>query len=344
MQPISASKMPIVLLSLLLAGGASVLLTGLVWRYALRNKVLDLPNTRSSHSVPTPRGGGAAIVLAAAAGIALASFWGAADSTEALTLVSGMLSLGIAGWVDDRRGIPPQIRLAIHFAVAVGTVYVFGGLPFLRIGNDSIGLGPIGYAIGILGVVWSINLFNFMDGIDGLAGSQAFLIFGTIAALLFFRHDDSLATIAAILAAASAGFLVWNWPPAKIFLGDVGSGPIGYLIAGIALASENEGSVPLLVFAIVYAVFICDASVTLIRRFARGARVTEAHRDHAYQRITRAWGSHRAVTSSAAGVTLLLAILGSLATLKPRLLLPSLLLSLLVIGVLLLAVERRAPM
>jgi Fuc2NAc and GlcNAc transferase len=338
------TQIQLVLLLVVLSGGASLLMTGIMRRFALRNEVLDRPNERSSHSIPTPRGGGVAVLLASALGIALSQLLGVVDAREALTLGSGMLVLGIVGWADDRNGVKPRARLAIHFAIALWTVYMLGGLPSVQMGRASLALGALGYVLGTLGIAWSINLFNFMDGIDGLAGSQALLIFGTAAVLLFLRGDYSLATIPAILAATSAGFLAWNWPPAKIFMGDVGSGAIGYLIAGLAVAAENNRSVPLLSFAIIYGVFICDATVTLIRRLARGDRVTEAHRDHAYQRLTRAWGNHASVTACAAAITFLLAIVGVVGTLNQRLLLPALIFAFFLLGALVLVVERRAPM
>ena len=195
-----------------------------------------------------------------------------------------------------------------------------------------------------IGIVWSINLFNFMDGIDGLAGSQSVLIFATGAMLLGGRGNYSLGAISAILAAASAGFLPWNWPAAKIFLGDVGSGAIGYAIAFIAIASENASSVPLVVFAIVGGLFVLDATVTLTRRFVRGSRLADAHRDHAYQRLARRWGTHRSVTIAAAGVTLALAALSTAGMIYPRLLLPSLVLGGALLLALLIALERHAPM
>lgn len=333
-----------VFLLIVISGIASLLLTGIIRSFALRNEVLDLPNERSSHSVPTPRGGGAAVLLASALGIALSGVLGLVQARQAFTLGCGMLLLGMVGWADDRKGVMPRVRLAIHLAIALWTVYMLGGLPSLQVGNSSLVVGWAGYILATLGIVWSINLFNFMDGIDGLAGSQAFLIFAAVAVLLFLRGDYALATIPAILAATSAGFLAWNWPPAKIFMGDVGSGPIGYLIAGLALAAENNRSVPLLAFAIIYGVFICDATVTLIRRLARGDRLTEAHRDHAYQRLTRAWGSHAYVTGWAGAITFLLAILGAIATLDQGLLVPALLFAFFLLGTLLFVVERRAPM
>jgi Fuc2NAc and GlcNAc transferase len=343
-QSVALTQTQAVLLLLVVSGIASLVLTGIIRRFALRNEVLDLPNARSSHSVPTPRGGGAAVLIASALGIMLSQALGLVHAREALTLGFGMVVLGIVGWADDRVGVKPPVRLAIHFAIAMWTVFMLGGLPSVQFGNDSLAVGPIGYIVATLAIVWSINLFNFMDGIDGLAGSQALLIFAAAAVLLFLRGDYSLATIPAILAATSAGFLAWNWPPAKIFMGDVGSGAIGYLIAGLALAAENNRSASLLSFAIIYGVFIFDATVTLVRRLARGDRVMEAHRDHAYQRLTRAWGSHASVTAWAAAITFVLAILGVVGTLDPRLLLPALLFTFVLLGALLFVVERLAPM
>lgn len=332
------------LLLVAISGVLSLALTGRVRAYALHRDLLDHPNDRSSHTIPTPRGGGAAVIVSATLVMALGAVFDLINVRHVSIFGAGMLVLGLVGWADDARNLKPAFRLAVHVAVAAGTVYMLGGLPLLRLGNASIAVGVLGFAIATLAIVWSINLFNFMDGIDGLAGSQAVLIFATIAVLLFIRGDNSLAAVAAILAASSGGFLVWNWPPAKIFLGDVGSGPIGYMIAALALASENHQSVPLTAFAIIYGVFICDASVTLIRRFLRGRRITEAHRDHAYQRLTRAWGSHRPVTKWTAGVTLVLALIAAVSTMNEAWLGPALLITVLLLAILLFAVERRAPM
>lgn len=327
-----------------LSGVASLLLTGIVRAYSLRNELLDRPNERSSHSAPTPRGGGLAVLAASVLGMAIGIWLGVIEARDALTIGLGMLVLGVVGWLDDTRDVTWSARLAVHLAVACWTLYMFGGLPAIRVGGATLELGAAGYLIGAIGIVWSINLFNFMDGIDGLSGSQAVLILGTAALLLHARGQYSLGMTAAILAAAAAGFLPWNWPPAKIFLGDVGSGAIGYAVASLAIASENHKAVPLIALAIVGGLFISDATVTLVRRVARGARATEAHRDHAYQRLARAWDSHRSVTLSAAGVTVVLAGLGVVGAMSPRFLLPALLVAGMLLAGLYLAAERRAPM
>lgn len=327
-----------------LCGGVSLALTGIVRAYALRYQLLDTPNARSSHSVPTPKGGGIAVLAATILGLALGVGLSLIEARLAVTLAVGMLLLSTVGWLDDTREVRASVRFAVHLAVACWTLCQLGGLPLVRVVNGVASVGALGYLLGVVGIVWSINLFNFMDGIDGLAGSQVVLIFGAGAMLLLARGDASLGLIAIVVAAASAGFLAWNWPPAKLFLGDVGSGALEYLVAALAIASENSHSVPLVAFVILGGVFIVDATITLLRRLARGGRATEAHRDHAYQRLTRAWGSHRSVTVGAAGVTMLLAILAAVGSATPLLLLPVLLLAALLLAGLFLAAERRAPM
>ncbi|MDB4888763.1 MAG: glycosyl transferase, group 4 family protein [Gemmatimonadetes bacterium] len=323
---------------------ASVALTGIVRRYALTNNVLDHPNERSSHVAPTPRGGGLAIMATIITALLVGSGMGVVSKHDALTLGLGIVALAVIGWIDDQRGLPARARFGVHAGVAIWTLWMYGGIPFLRIGSTSLPLGIAGYVLGTIGIVWSINLFNFMDGIDGLAASQAVLIALGVASSLFWTGDQSLGTVALILAASCAGFLAWNWPPAKIFMGDVGSGAIGYLIAGLAVASERHGAVPLIVFAIVAGVFVVDATVTLIRRMARGDRIYEAHRKHAYQRLARAWGSHRPVTIAAAGVTLLLDAVGMVATRWTSLLVPCLAGAYLLLALLFVLAERHAPL
>ena len=328
----------------LLTLAISLSVTGLVRSYALGRDLMDHPNDRSSHTVPTPRGGGLAILVAIAAGVAVAWAAGAIPLQMGVTLVTGMGVLGAVGWLDDARGVPPLTRFVIHVLVGGGTVAAVGGFPILHLGDLEITLGYVGSVLATLGVVWAINLFNFMDGIDGIAGSQAVLIFGVAAALLFSRGAVSLALVAAIFASANLGFLVWNWPPAKIFMGDVGSGAVGYLVAALALMADRERSVPVVVFAILGGVFIFDATVTLVRRSVRGKHPAEAHRDHAYQRMTRAWGGHSPVTLAAAVITLLLSGFAAVSVLNPRLLPASGLAAVLVLSGVMLAAERRSPM
>lgn len=332
------------LLLVVVSGAASALLTGLVRAYAIRHELLDKPNERSSHTHPTPHGGGLAVVIASVIGMAMGVAFHIIDSREALTLGVGMIALATIGWIDDTKGSLPGSRLVVQILVACWTLYMFGGLPSVRIGTTTYEIGYAGYVLGLLGVVWSINLYNFMDGIDGFAGSQAVIIFATVSFLSLYAGNTSIGTVSAIFAAATVGFLIWNWPPAKIFLGDVGSGGIGYLVCGLAIASENKHSVPLFVFAILGLVFIADSTATLIRRFRRGNRKIEAHRDHAYQRLAKMFGSHKPVTIAAAGATSVLAVMATIATVTPRLLPMLFVAACVFVALLLYATEKRAPL
>lgn len=334
-------------LILLLPAGTlvvSLLLTGLARKIALRYRILDHPNERSSHSQATPRGGGVAILAASSVFIAVGVLSGVIAGRDALAILPGLLVLGAVGWADDRGEVRPHIRLLLQLLAAGWTIYILGGLPSVRLGNASLPLGWLGYPLGVIGIVWSVNLFNFMDGIDGIAGSQAVLVFGSLGVMLTQMGSASLAAIALTLAAGSAGFLAWNWPPARIFMGDVGSGPLGYAAAALAISSERANAAPLLVVGIVAGVFSLDATVTLVRRVARGKNPAEAHRDHAYQRLARLWNSHRRVTASAAAVTLILIVLAAIGNAAPRLMIGMLAVSYALLGLLFFAIEKKAPM
>ena len=279
------------------AFGVSAGLTGLVRRIALRRGMLDAPNERSSHAAPTPRGGGLAIVVATTAAIALLSAGGALEWRLACALGGGGIAVAAVGWLDDRRSVQPLMRLLVHFAAALWAVAWLKGLPPLLLGTQMAHPHWGGYVLAVLGIVWILNLFNFMDGIDGIAASEAlFVVLAGAWLTLGGANAKGLAFVDLTLAAACGGFLVWNWPPAKIFLGDVGSGYLGYMIAVFALSAGRDDSVALWVWLILGGAFFVDATVTLLRRVARGERVHQAHRSHAYQWLARRWGSHRNVT------------------------------------------------
>ena len=200
----------------------------------------------------------------------------------------------------------PGIRLAVHLCAALWAVCWLGGLPPLRVGSHVIQLGWAGYPVAVLALTWILNLFNFMDGIDGIAGSEAAFVAGAAAFLtLCLGGSAGVAAVALALAGACLGFLLWNWPPAKIFMGDVGSGYLGYVIGVLALAAGREDPTALWVWLILGGVFFVDATVTLIRRVLRGDRVYEAHRSHAYQWLARRWQSHESVTITTTAVNVL---------------------------------------
>ena len=281
---------------LLIVFATSLLLTGRVRAYALRADMLDRPNGRSSHKVPTPRGGGlafSAVILA----VLTALVWIRPESRRLwIALTGGGFAVALVGWLDDRTGLSNKIRASVHLAAAAWAVAWLGGMPALDLGTWTLPLGHFGAILAVVGVVWAVNLFNFMDGIDGIAGSQAVTVSLATASLLWVAGDAHLAFVPAVVAAAVAGFLVWNWPPARIFMGDCGSGLLGFLLAAIALAGENRATLPLSAPAVLMAVFWVDATATLIRRVTSGEPWHQAHCSHAYQRLVK-WGcSHRRVT------------------------------------------------
>jgi Fuc2NAc and GlcNAc transferase len=275
----------------------ALLLTGLVRKLALAHGVLDVPNERSSHNTPTPRGGGVAIVFTTVAAAVVLAWHGVLDINLFLALTGGGILVALVGFLDDRRQLSARIRLAAHLAAALWALACLGGLPPLRYADQVVSFGWAGYVIGALGIAWTLNLFNFMDGIDGIAASEAmFVAWGGALLVLVTGASAAVPAMAFAFGAVCCGFLLWNWPPAKIFMGDVGSGFMGYVIVVLAVGAARENSVALLVWLILGGVFFCDATVTLVRRLARGERVYQAHRTHAYQQLARRWGSHRRVT------------------------------------------------
>jgi len=275
----------------------AALLTGFLRRYALRAGLIDRPNARSSHSTPTPRGGGLAIVVTSLAGLTLLCLMHVLSLRVFAAVAGGGIAVATIGFIDDRYTLPARERLTVHLCAAAWCLAWMGGLPPMLIGERVIDLGWPGYVLGTLGIVWVLNLFNFMDGIDGIAASEA--IFITCGAVVLGAVSEGTAASAAmIVGAACAGFLLWNWPPAKIFMGDVGSGYLGFVIGALAVAAARSSPLFMWIWLILGGTFFVDATVTLIVRSLRGERIHEAHRSHAYQWLARRRGSHLFVTAS----------------------------------------------
>jgi Fuc2NAc and GlcNAc transferase len=285
----------------------SLVATGLFRSYAVRARLLDYPGERSSHTMPTPRGGGVVIVAASLSAIAYLGATGKLDTNVAWALVGGGILIACIGFLDDRGSVSVRKRIVVHLAAAVWAVCWLGGLSSLQIGDSVIDLGVAGDLLSVLAIVWVLNLFNFMDGIDGIAASEAAFITAAGGILGVVGGDGSGLSVAAFaIAAASLGFLAWNWPPAKLFMGDAGSGYLGYVIAVLALASGKANPAAPFVWLTLGAVFFVDASLTLGCRFLRGKRVYEAHRSHAYQVLSRRWSSHLKVTALTIAIDVLL--------------------------------------
>lgn len=299
---------------------ASWLGVGGLRRYALE-RLLDLPNDRSSHSLPTPRGGGMALTVTHLAALLVATGYDFVAPGLTMALAGGGLAVALVGFLDDHGHVRPWLRLCCHFMAFGWAVFWLGCLPPVEFGWGPVELGWIGTALLLGYLAWFLNLFNFMDGIDGIAGMQA-LSMCLIAAVLLYAGgaDTGVALPFVWLAAATAGFLVWNWPPARIFMGDAGSGYLGYAIGTLAAWTVFDGWLSPWTWLILGGAFLADATVTLVVRATARVALTEAHRSHAYQRLSRHWGAHRPVTLVFTAVNVFwLAPWALVSTLWPRL-------------------------
>lgn len=286
----------------------SVFTVRYVRRWALQRQVLDLPNTRSSHILPTPRGGGLAIVFTTLMGL-LVYMIVSRDSASLLSLgyVIGALAIAIVSWIDDLHSLPNRVRFMVHFLAAIIAIAAVGywrevTLPL----TGSIYLGWLGLPLTVIWIIGLTNAYNFMDGIDGIAGSQA-VVGGIGWSLLGWLSGQPMVIILGLLVASSSlGFLVFNWPPATIFMGDVGSAYLGYTFALLPLLSGSGhlawSGAALSGFLLLWP-FITDTALTFLRRLVHGERVFEAHRSHMYQHLVIAGHSHRTVTILYAGLS-----------------------------------------
>jgi len=274
-----------------------LILTGMVRNYALARRLLDIPNTRSSHVVATPRGGGIAIVASYLGAIILLMASDAIAHSMAWALLGAGSSIALLGFLDDHGHIAARWRLLGHVAAAIWILGWLGSFPPLEILGWQWDLGWLGFIIGALYLVWLLNLYNFMDGIDGIASVEAICVcVGSV--LIYLLLDQSkMAVLPGLLACAVTGFLYWNFPPARIFMGDAGSGFLGIMLGALSLQAGFIAPQLLWAWLILLGVFIVDATTTLGRRFFRGEKVYEAHRNHAYQHASRRYG-HLRVTIS----------------------------------------------
>lgn len=270
----------------------SALITEYTRRYGLRAALIDIPNERSSHTLPTVTGGGLGIALTFLLALFALAWNNSIPSNLAWVLIGGGGLIAWVGWRDDHRHVDVRWRLLAQAVAAVWALVWLGVPQNFSLGGFGLASQWLTWLLSILGIIWFTNLYNFMDGIDGLAGSQAVCACLAGGALLYFSGAYELARVTLVLGGASLGFLLWNWPVARIFMGDVGSGLLGYSFAVLALASEQAEALPGLVWIILLAVFITDASFTLLRRMVRGDPWYQAHRTHAYQHLVQTGWTH----------------------------------------------------
>jgi Fuc2NAc and GlcNAc transferase len=283
----------------------SFVLTYCLRRYALHRSLLDIPNARSSHSTPTPRGGGVAIVISHVLALMLMVEAGILDISVFLAMTGAGLLIAVIGFIDDHKHIAARWRLLGHFTAAAWGLFWLGGLAPLSFPGVTIDLGLPGSILAAFYLVWMLNLYNFMDGIDGIASVEALCVCGGAVLLYAITGHSDLVWMPLALAAAVAGFLFWNFPPARIFMGDAGSGFLGVILGLLSLQAAWVSSSLFYSWLILLGVFIVDATVTLGRRLLRGDKVYEAHRSHAYQFASRRYGNHLCVTAAVGVINVL---------------------------------------
>lgn len=275
---------------------STFLLTGYMRHYALKKNIIDNPNERSSHTIPTPRGGGVAIVITflfVLVGLMLSR---ELDWSTGLILAAAGFGIAVLGFLDDHGHINSMLRLAIHFVIAIGVVFFLGGFSEVTLFSDNVQLGWLANIIAVLFLVWLLNLYNFMDGINGIASVEAITTTLSLAVVYLLLNIHLSSELLLILASSVFGFVLWNFPKARIFMGDAGSGFLGLILGILALIALKTDVAFFCAWIICLGVFIVDATFTLIRRVSNGHKMYDAHRSHAYQYASRKYNSHTKVT------------------------------------------------
>jgi Fuc2NAc and GlcNAc transferase len=279
---------------------SAALLTPLLTTWAHRNDLLDVPNDRSSHVVATPRIGGVALVASVLGGLALLHAAGRGVGHEARIAVGAAVTIAGLGLLDDLYRLPALTRLLVQAAVATFVVSVLGPA---RVAGFTDGLGAS--CLTVFWIVGLTNAYNFMDGIDGIAGAQAVVAGLGWTAVALMAGSPEIAALGLVLAAASGGFLLHNWHPAKVFMGDAGSGFLGFLFASLPLLARSGGASFFWCALLLMWPFVFDTTFTVLRRARRSENLLSAHRSHIYQRLVLTGRSHTCVTLLYAGLALL---------------------------------------
>ena len=265
-------------------------------RYALARDVLDIPNSRSAHTEPTPRGGGLGFVAAVLIAVPYLGYLGFLVPSGSIALVCASVFIASLGFLDDHGHVGTAWRLLGHAVAAALALYWVGGLPSLEVLGWTLNPGVLSQGLALFYLVWLLNLYNFMDGIDGLAGMEAVSVCVGMAGLYWFTGNSGLMVLPLVLASSVLGFLCWNFPVARIFMGDAGSGFLGFIFGVLSIQAAHVSPTFFWCWLILLGVFIVDASVTLIGRGVRGEKIYQAHDTHAYQHASRRFGCHQPVT------------------------------------------------
>jgi Fuc2NAc and GlcNAc transferase len=304
-------------------------------RIAWRHKILDLPNERSSHNKPVPRGGGLAIVITWYLGISVLFVSGQMEAKLYFALLSGLI-LAVISFVDDIYSLSYHIRIIVQIVTAITAFFFMGGIEPVTISYIELNYNFILYPLTIIGIVWFINLFNFLDGIDGYASMEAIM-------LAIFIYFFTGSTIFLVLIACTAGFLIWNWPKAKIFMGDIGSTQLGFILVILGIYFHNEMKLSILYWILLSSLFWYDATYTLVRRWWKKEELNQAHRKHIYQRAVLSGLSHIQVDLFAIVFNTIIASLVFLSLRNSTFLFPAVIIISVLLIFLTVLVERRYP-
>lgn len=292
-----SSELTLLLIALPLGLALTALLTYVLMRAGLRKGLVDIPNERSSHTSPVPRGGGLAVVVVFVTFLLVYPivFDAPIGGSVWKSLLIGGAIIAAIGFIDDLGHVLARWRFLTHSFAVVFSLSLLTELPEIPLFGSSFDLGIFGYVFFAISLVWFVNLFNFMDGIDGIAGVEAITALGGAALIITLQGQSDWLTSFGVLAACVGGFLVWNWPPAKVFMGDACSGFLGFALGLLAIVTSTDGVMSIWSWLILFGVFVVDATTTLITRVLRREQWFDAHRSHAYQILSRRYGSHQKV-------------------------------------------------
>ena len=296
---------------------------------------MAIPNERSLHEIPTPTGGGIAIVVTWYIGITIIYLYGMIDRTLYFALLSGIL-IAVVSLLDDLFGVKPLVRLIVHFLAAILAFLFLHGLRPLVLPGLNFEYNYIIYPVAVIGIVWFINLFNFMDGVDGFASVEAIIICAVL--FVFTWNISTLLLIACI-----GGFLCWNWPKARIFMGDIGSTQLGFIVVVMGIYFHNSFEFSILNWIMLTSPFWFDATLTLFRRWRNGEKLSEGHRKHVYQRLVRMGYSHEQVNYFLILLNVFIIILISIYRVIKLLQIPLFIFTLVVYYLITLWVDRKVP-
>lgn len=303
---------------------------------AIKKNIIDIPNERSSHSIPTPRGAGIVVAFLWYLLLCYMYFIEKIINTSLFYSLLGGFFISLIGIVDDIWNISPKVRLFVQIFVAAWSLYFLGGLKVVDLGFYSIESIWILTPLAFVMVIWFINIFNFLDGIDGYLGTEGIIIFSFVG--LFYSDSLSLSMVAILM-----GFLIHNWPKAKVFMGDVGSTLLGFTVAVYALYYQNTGRSSIIIWIMLSSLFWFDATLTLFRRLRNNEKIMVAHKKHAYQRIVQAGFSHQKTVLYGISINFLILLLVLIAIKYPELTLVMLLVNLLLLYYIVRLVDQKFP-